>query len=165
METRFLKTFTIVTQINDPHERIDRLEALMAQVIAENRATSERLSQQIQETNQQLTQQIKEVSTQIKAQATFHDRLDQELTKTEKLIQSNAKAIEANGNRYVERAKYELDAIREVRRSIRESHLEPIDLYRDSRVRVNSLQDSIEDLRDEIREVNRKIDRQNPPEI
>jgi prefoldin subunit 5 len=53
-------------------------------------------------------------------------------------------------------------------------------LYRDRRVRVNSLQDSIEDLRDEIREVNRKIEslfaeakaapterlrqRQNPPE-
>jgi methyl-accepting chemotaxis protein len=116
-----------MTQSNEPLSQIDRLEALMAQVIAENRATSERINQQFQETDrriQETNQQIKEVSTQIKAQSTFHDRFDQELTKTEKLIQSNAKAIEANSNRYVERAKYELDAIREVRRSIRESHLE-----------------------------------------
>ena len=131
-----------MTQANESSDRLDRLEALMDRVVTTVAETS---------------QQIKEVSIQIKAQATFHDRFEQELAETRKLIQSNAKAIQANGEREIERAKYELAAIREVRRSIRSSHAESLD-------RNNALQESIEDLRDEIKEINERIDRQNPPE-
>jgi chromosome segregation ATPase len=131
-----------MTQANESSDRLDRLEALMDRVVITVAETS---------------QQIKEVSIQIKAQATFHDRFEQELAETRKLIQSNAKAIQANSEREIERAKYELAAIREVRRSIRSSHAESLD-------RNNALQESIEDLRDEIKEINERIDRQNPPE-
>jgi peptidoglycan hydrolase CwlO-like protein len=44
-----------------------------------------------------------------------------------------------------------------VRRSIRSSHAESLD-------RNNALQESIEDLRDEIKEINDRIDRQNTSE-
>jgi chromosome segregation ATPase len=131
-----------MTQANESSDRFDRLEALMDRVVTNVAETS---------------QQIKEVSIQIKSQATFHDRFEQELAETRKLIQSNAKAIQANDEREIERAKYELLAIREVRRSIRSSHAESLD-------RNNALQESIEDLRDEIKEINERIDRQNPPE-
>lgn len=135
-----------MSQANDSGDRLDRLEALMAQAIAT-----------IAETTAETNRQIREVSVQIKAQATFHDRFEQELAETRKLIQSNAKAIQANGDREIERAKYELLAIREVRRSIRSSHAESLD-------RNNALQESIEDLRDEIKEINDRIDRQNTSE-
>jgi hypothetical protein len=105
-----------MSQANDSGDRIDRLEALMAQAIAT-----------IAETTTETNRQIREVSVQIKAQATFHDRFEQELAETRKLIQSNAKAIQANGDREIERAKYELLAIREVRRSIRSFHAESLD--------------------------------------
>lgn len=135
-----------MSQANDSGDRLDRLEALMAQAIAT-----------IAETTAETNRQIREVSVQIKAQATFHDQFEQELAETRKLIQSNAKAIQANGDREIERAKYELLAIREVRRSIRSSHAESLD-------RNNALQESIEDLRDEIKEINDRIDRQNTSE-
>ena len=146
-----------VTQVNEPTDRLDRLEALMAQVIAENRAASQETNRQIQETSQQLqdnNQQIKEVSTQIRAMATFHYRFEQELSATKRLIEANAKAIESNGSRDVARAKYELDSIRELSRSIRYAHAQSLD---DN----NALRDSIEDLRDDLQEIKQKLDRPN----
>lgn len=125
-----------MTQSNQPSDRIDRLEELMAQILTTVAETS---------------QQIREISVQIKAQATFHDRFEQELSETKKLIQSNAKAIQANGERDVERAKYELASIRELRRVIRNSHAESLD-------RNNALQESVEDLRDRVQD----IDNNNP---
>jgi chromosome segregation ATPase len=157
-----------VTQTNESSDRLDRIEALMAQTIAENRAASQETNrqiqatnQQIQETNQQLqetNQQVREVSTQIRAMANFHDRFEQELSVTKQLIESNAKAIEANGSRDIKRAKYELESIRELSRSIRYSHAESLDNNN------NALRDSIEDIRDDIREINRKLDRPNTEE-
>jgi methyl-accepting chemotaxis protein len=122
-----------MTQANESNNRLDRLEDLMAQVLTTVAETS---------------QQVREIATHIKAQATFHDRFDLELTELKKIVQSNAKAIEANGDRAVERARYELAAIRELRRTIRNSHAENLD-------RNNALQESIEDLRDIIQEMSR----------
>jgi hypothetical protein len=96
-----------MTQASESNDRIDRLEALMAQAIA---AIAEN-SQENRRINQELTEEIREVSVQIKAQATFHDRFEQELAETRKLIQLNAKAIQANGDRFLDRAKYELALI------------------------------------------------------
>jgi phage shock protein A len=127
-----------MTQANESNDRLSRLEELMAQVLTTVAETS---------------QQIREISVHIKAQASFHNRFEQELTELKKIIQSNAKAIEANGERDVERARYELSAIRELRRTIRNSHAENLD-------RNNALQESIEDLRDIIQE----LDRNNPSE-
>jgi phage shock protein A len=127
-----------MTQANESNDRLSRLEELMAQVLTTVAETS---------------QQIREISVHIKAQASFHNRFEQELTELKKIIQSNAKAIEANGERDVDRARYELSAIRELRRTIRNSHAENLD-------RNNALQESIEDLRDIIQE----LDRNNPSE-
>jgi DNA repair ATPase RecN len=96
-----------MTQANESNDRLARLEELMAQVLTTVAETS---------------QQIREISVHIKAQASFHNRFEQELTELKKIIQSNAKAIEANGDRDVERARYELSAIRELRRTICNSH-------------------------------------------
>jgi methyl-accepting chemotaxis protein len=133
-----------MTAANDPNDRLDHLEQLLAQtisVVAETSAKVSETSAKVAETSQQ----IREVSTQIKAQATFHDRFDQELTELRKLIQSNAKAIQASSDRELERARNELAAIRELRRTIRTSHAETLD-------RNNALQESIEDLRDLLQE-------------
>jgi chromosome segregation ATPase len=100
-----------MTEINESSNRLDRLERLMEQQII-NTAD---LTQQIKEVNIQ----IKEVSVQIKAQATFHDRFEQELSTTRKLIESNAKAIAANSTSIDSERK----AIKELRRTIRESRL------------------------------------------
>lgn len=158
-----------MTQAIEPNDRID-LEALMAQAIqtiqiiaATTAATTAETNRQMAEYTAETNRQLREVSIQIKAQATFHDRFEQELSETRKLIQSNAKAIQSSGdsftvqmNREIEQTKYELAAIRELRRSMRTSHAESLD-------RNNALQESIEDLRDEIKELNNKIDRQSPP--
>jgi predicted neuraminidase len=134
-----------MTQSNESVDRLTRLERLMEQQIIN---TAE------------LSQQIKEVSVQIKAQATFHDRFEQSLSATRQLIDSNAKAIAANSTSIDGERK----AIRELRRSIRESRLENIDRYRESQERSNSLYDTLEDLQEDIKEIGRKIDRQNPPD-
>jgi predicted neuraminidase len=131
-------------EINESSERIDRLERLMEQQIINT---------------VDLTQQIKEVSTQIKAQATFHDRFEQQLTATRQLIESNAKAIAASSTSIENERK----AIKELRRSIRESRLENFDRHREHQERTNTLYDTLEDLQDDIKEIGRKIDRQNPP--
>jgi chromosome segregation ATPase len=132
-----------MTEINESSTRLDRLERLMEQQII-NTAD--------------LTQQIKEISIQIKAQATFHDRFEQELSATKQLIESNAKAISASSTNI----EGERKAIKELRRSIRESRLENLDRHRDHQERTNSLYDTLEDLQDDIKEIGRKIDRQNP---
>jgi chromosome segregation ATPase len=134
-----------MTEINESSDRLDRLERLMEQQII-NTAD--------------LTQQIKEISVQIKAQATFHDRFEQELSTTRKLIESNAKAIAANSTSIDSERK----AIKELRRTIRESRLDNLDRHREHQERTNALDDSLDDLHDDIKEIGRKIDRQNPPE-
>ncbi|AFY94455.1 hypothetical protein [Chamaesiphon minutus] len=134
-----------MTEANESIDRLTRLERLMEQQIIN---TAE------------LSQQIKEVSIQIKAQATFHDRFEQSLSATRQLIDSNAKAIAANSTSIESERK----AIKELRRTIRESRLENIDRYRESQERSNSLYDALEDLQEDIKEIGRKIDRQNPPE-
>jgi chromosome segregation ATPase len=133
-----------MTEINESSDRLTRLERLMEQQII-NTAD--------------LTQQIKEVSTQIKAQATFHDRFEQSLSATKQLIESNAKAIAASSTSIDSERK----AIKDLRRSIRESRLENFDRHREHQERTNTLYDTLEDLQDDIKEIGRKIDRQNPP--
>ena len=49
-----------------------------------------------------------------------------------------------------------------LRRSIRESRLENFDRHREHQERTNLLYDTIEDLQEDIKEIGRKIDRQNP---
>jgi chromosome segregation ATPase len=150
-----------MTEANESIDRLTRLERLMEQQII-NTAD--------------LTQQIKEVSTQIKAQATFHDshserlrqRFERSLSATRQLIDSNAKAISANSTSIESERK----AIRELRRSIRESRLDNLvgvaspmeNRHREHQERANSLYDAIEDLQEDIKEIGRKIDRQNPPD-
>ncbi|NJR32296.1 MAG: hypothetical protein HC778_04895 [Chamaesiphon sp. CSU_1_12] len=134
--------------MTEPNESIDRLARL------------ERLMEQQLINNAELSQQIKEVSVQIKAQATFHDRFEQSLSATRQLIESNAKAIAANSTSIESERK----AIKELRRTIRESRLENIDRYRESQEQSNSLYDTLEDLQEDIKEIGRKIDRQNPPD-
>ena len=102
-----------MTENNESSNRLDRLEQLMEQQII-NTAD--------------LTQQIKEISVQIKAQVTFHDRFEQELSTTRKLIESNAKAIAANSTSIDSERK----AIKELRRSIRESRFEHLDRHRNT---------------------------------
>ena len=133
-----------MTEINESSDRLDRLERLMEQQII-NTAD--------------LTQQIKEISVQIKAQATFHDRFEQSLSATKQLIESNAKAIAASSTSIEDERK----AIRELRRTIRESRLDNLDRHREHQERGNALYDSLEDLHEDIKEIGRKIDRQNPP--
>jgi hypothetical protein len=116
-----------MTETNESSDRLDRLERLMEQQII-NTAD--------------LTQQIKEISVQIKAQATFHDRFEQELATTRKLIESNAKAIAANSTSIDSERK----AIRELRRTIRESRLDNLDRHRDHQERTNALYESMDDL-------------------
>ena len=99
-----------MTENNESSNRLDRLERLMEQQII-NTAD--------------LSQQIKEISVQIKAQATFHDRFEQELSTTRKLIESDAKAIAANSTSIDSERK----AIKELRRSIRESRFGSRYLY------------------------------------
>jgi phage-related tail protein len=130
-----------MTENNESSDRLDRLERLMEQQII-NTAD--------------LTHQIKEISIQIKSQKTFHDRFEQELSTTRKLIESNAKAITANINSI----ETERKAIRELRRNIRESRLENFDRYH-RQERINALYETIEDLQEDIREIRLKIDRQN----
>ena len=134
-----------MTENNESSNRLDRLERLMEQQII-NTAD--------------LTQQIKEISVQIKAQATFHDRFEQELSTTRKLIESNAKAIAANSTSIDSERK----AIKELRRSIRESRFENLDRHRDTLDRNHALAEAVEDLQDDIKEINRKLDRKNPSE-
>jgi predicted neuraminidase len=134
-----------MTENNESSDRLDRLELLMEQQII-NTAD--------------LTQQIKEISIQIKAQATFHDRFEQELVTTRKLIESNAKAIAANSTSIDSERK----AIKELRRTIRESRLDNLDRHRDHQERTNALYDSMDELQDDIKEIGRKIDRQDPAE-
>jgi predicted neuraminidase len=131
-----------MTEINESSDRLTRLERLMEQQII-NTAD--------------LTQQIKEISIQIKAQATFHDRFEQSLSATKQLIESNAKAIAANSTSIDSERK----AIKELRRTIRESRLDNLDRHREHQERSNALYDSLEDLHDDIKEIGRKIDRQN----
>jgi predicted neuraminidase len=145
-----------MTEANESIDRLTRLERLMEKQLINN----VELSQQIKEVNAELSQQIKEVSVQIKAQATFHDRFEQSLSATRQLIESNAKAIAANSTSIDGERK----AIKELRRTIRESRLENIDRYRESQERSTSLYDTLEDLQEDIKEIGRKIDRQNPPE-
>ena len=133
-----------MTETSKYSDRLDRLERLMEQQII-NTAD--------------ISQQIKEVSVQIKAQATFHDRFEQQLTATKQLIESNAKAIAASSTSIENERK----AIKELRRSIRESRLENFDRHREHQERTNILYDTLEDLQDDIKEIGRKIDRQNPP--
>jgi predicted neuraminidase len=133
-----------MNEINESSARLDRLERLMEQQII-NTAD--------------LSQQIKEVSTQIKAQATFHDRFEQQLSATKQLIESNAKAIAASSTSIENERK----AIKELRRSIRESRMENFDRHQEQQERTNTLYDALEDLQDDIKEIGRKIDRQNPP--
>jgi chromosome segregation ATPase len=133
-----------MTEASESTDRLTRLERLMEQQLINNA---------------DLSQQIKEVSIQIKAQATFHDRFEQSLSATRQLIDSNAKAISANSNSIESERK----AIRELRCSIRESRLDNLDRHRDHQERANSLYDAIEDLQEDIKEIGRKIDRQNPP--
>ena len=134
-----------MTENNESSDRLDLLEQLMEQQII-NTAD--------------LTQQIKEIGVQIKAQATFHDRFEQELSTTRKLIESNAKAIAAN----ITNIDSERKAIRELRRTIRESRLDNLDRHRDHQERTNALYDSLDDLQDDIKEIGKKIDRQNSDE-
>ena len=133
-----------MTEINESSDRLDRLERLMEQQII-NTAD--------------LTQQIKEISVQIKAQAIFHDRFEQSLSATKQLIESNAKAIAASSTGIEDERK----AIRELRRTISESRLDNLDRHREHQERSNVLYDSLEDLHEDIKEIGRKIDRQNPP--
>jgi hypothetical protein len=133
-----------MTENNESSDRLDRLERLMEQQII-NTAD--------------LTQQIKEISVQIKAQATFHDRFEQELSTTRKLIESNAKAIAANSTSIDSERK----AIKELRRTIRESRLSNLDRHREHQELTNTLYDSPEDLHDDVKEIGRKIDRRNSP--
>ena len=133
-----------MTENDASSDRLDRLERLMEQQII-NTAD--------------ISQQIKEISVQIKAQATFHDRFEQQLTATKQLIESNAKAIAASSTSIENERK----AIKELRRSIRESRLENFDRHREHQERTNILYDTLEDLQDDIKEIGRKIDRQNPP--
>jgi predicted neuraminidase len=138
-----------MTATNESSDRLDRLERLMEQQIIN-------MDRQLI-SNADLTQQIKEISVQIKAQATFHDRFEQELSTTRKLIESNAKAIAANSTSIDSERK----AIKELRRTIRESRLDNLDRHRDHQERTNALYDSLDDLQDDIKEIGRKIDRKN----
>ncbi len=139
-----------MTEINESSERLDRLERLMEQQIIN-------MDRQLI-TNADISQQIKEISVQIKAQATFHDRFEQSLSATKQLIESNAKAIAASSTSIEDERK----AIRELRRTIRESRLDNLDRHREHQERGNVLYDSLEDLHEDIKEIGRKIDRQNP---
>ena len=134
-----------MTEINESSDRLDRLERLMEQQII-NTAD--------------ISRQIQEISVQIKAQATFHDRFEQSLSATKQLIESNAKAIAASSTSIEDERK----AIRELRRTIGESRLDNLDRHREHQERSNALYDSLEDLHEDIKEIGRKIDRQNPPE-
>jgi hypothetical protein len=139
-----------MTENNESSDRLVRVASPK-----ENRL--ERLMEQQIINTADLTQQIKEISVQIKAQATFHDRFEQELSTTRKLIESNAKAIAANSTSIDSERK----AIRELRRTIRESRLDNLDRHRDHQERTNALYDSLDDLQDDSKEIGRKIDRQN----
>jgi chromosome segregation ATPase len=142
-----------MTENNESSDRLDRLERLMEQQIINT---------------VDLTQQIKEISVQIKAQATFHDRFEQELSTTRKLIESNAKAIAANSTSIDSERK----AIKELRRTIRESRLDNLvgvaspleNRHREHQERTNALYDSLDDLHDDIKEIGKKIDRKNSSE-
>jgi hypothetical protein len=138
-----------MTENNESSDRLDRLERLMEQQIIN-------MDRQLV-SNADLTQQIKEISIQIKAQATFHDRFEQELSTTRKLIESNVKAIAANSTSIDSERK----AIKELRRTIRESRLDNLDRHRDHQELTNALYDSLDDLQDDIKEINRKLDRKN----
>ena len=140
-----------MTEINESSDRLDRLERLMEQQIIN-------MDRQLI-SNAAISQQIKEISVQIKAQATFHDRFEQSLSATKHLIESNAKAIAASSTSIEDERK----AIRELRRTIRESRLDNLDRHREHQERSNALYDSLEDLHEDIKEIGRKIDRQNPP--
>ena len=137
---------------NESSDRLDRLERLMEQQIIN-------MDRQLI-SNTDISQQIKEISVQIKAQATFHDRFEQSLSATKQLIESNAKAITASSTSIEDERK----AIRELRRTIRESRLDNLDRHREQQERSNVLYDSLEDLHEDIKEIGRKIDRQNPAE-
>jgi chromosome segregation ATPase len=134
-----------MTTTDESSSRLDRLERLMEQQLTNSA---------------ELTQQIKEISVQIKAQATFHDRFEQELSATKQLIESNAKAIAANSTSIDSERK----AIRELRRSIRESRMENLDRHRDTIDRNNSLAEAVEEIQDDIKHIRRYFDRQNPSE-
>ena len=140
-----------MTEINESSDRLDRLERLMEQQIIN-------MDRQLI-SNAAISQQIKEISVQIKAQATFHDRFEQSLSATKQLIESNAKAIAASSTSIEDERK----AIRELRRTIRESRLDNLDRHREHQERSNALYDSLEDLHEDTKEIERKIDRQNPP--
>ena len=140
-----------MTEINESSDRLDRLERLMEQQIIN-------MDRQLI-SNAAISQQIKEISVQIKAQATFHDRFEQSLSATKQLIEFNAKAIAASSTSIEDERK----AIRELRRTIRESRLDNLDRHREHQERSNALYDSLEDLHEDIKEIGRKIDRQNPP--
>ena len=140
-----------MTEINESSAWLDRLERLMEQQIIN-------MDRQLI-SNAAISQQIKEISVQIKAQATFHDRFEQSLSATKQLIESNAKAIAASSTSIEDERK----AIRELRRTIRESRLDNLDRYREHQERSNALYDSLEDLHEDTKEIERKIDRQNPP--
>lgn len=140
-----------MTEINESSDRLDRLERLIEQQIIN-------MDRQLI-SNAAISQQIKEISVQIKAQATFHDRFEQSLSATKQLIESNAKAIAASSTSIEDERK----AIRELRRTIRESRLDNLDRHREHQERSNALYDSLEDLHEDIKEIGRKIDRQNPP--
>jgi chromosome segregation ATPase len=134
-----------MTATDESSSRLDRLERLMEQQLTNSA---------------ELTQQIKEISVQIKAQATFHDRFEQELSATKQLIESNAKAIAANSTSIDSERK----AIRELRRSIRESRMENLDRHRDTIDRNNSLAEVVEEIQDDIKHIRQYFDRQNPSE-
>jgi chromosome segregation ATPase len=134
-----------MTTTDESSSRLDRLERLMEQQLTNSA---------------ELTQQIKEISVQIKAQATFHDRFEQELSATKQLIESNAKAIAANGTSIDSERK----AIRELRRSIRESRMENLDRHRDTIDRNNSLAEAVEEIQDDMKHIRQYFDRQNPSE-
>ena len=140
-----------MTEINESSDRLDRLERLIEQQIIN-------MDRQLI-SNAAISQQIKEISVQIKAQATFHDRFEQSLSATKQLIESNAKAIAASSTSIEDERK----AIRELRRTIRESRLDNLDRHREHQERSNALYDSLEDLHEDTKEIERKIDRQNPP--
>jgi predicted neuraminidase len=139
-----------MTENNESSDRLVRVASP-----TENRL--ERLMEQQITNTVDLTQQIKEISVQIKAQAIFHDRFEQELSTTRKLIESNAKSIAANSTSIDSERK----AIRELRRTIRESRLDNLDRHRDHQERTNALYDSLDDLQDDIKEIGKKIDRKN----
>ena len=130
---------------NEDPSRLDRLERLMEQQLINSA---------------ELTQQIKEISTQIKAQATFHDRFEQELSTTKQLIESNAKAIAANSTSIDSERK----AIRELRRSIREARMESLDRHRDTLDRSSSLAEVVEEMQDDIKQIRQYFDQQNSSE-